>query len=387
MSRLPIIAVDLTAAGEHPAAWRQNDHQLAPESSADLADLAGLVDGTTHLVAAQLAEAAGVDLVTFGETLEAPAEAPGRVTTQLDALGLAARIAPATSRIGLVPTITTTHTEPFHLQAAIATLDWVSQGRGGWLVDVSRSREAAVAVGRRGVVPAPQLWREATDVVEVSRKLWDSWEDDAIIRDVETGRFVDRDKLHDVDHRGPTFSISGPSIVPRPPQGNPVVVVKVTGQESLGTAAYADVVLLPVQGADDLADRLQQVKRAVAEAGRDPGSVRLLASASFLLGADDEVASGRVHELAALFGGPHPIDVIGAAPTLRQRIESWLALGADGVHLRPAVLGIDLPALLADVVPTLRPQAYVHDGGGPRTTLRHRLGLERPLSQYAAIAS
>jgi len=384
MSRPPIIAVDLTAAGEHPGAWRQNDRRTASESSADLA---GLVDGTTHLAAAQLAEAAGVDLVTFGETFEAPPDEPGRVTTQLDALGLAARIAPATSRIGLVPTITTTHTEPFHLQAAIATLDWVSRGRAGWLVDVSRTRDAAVAVGRRGIAPASQLWREATNVVEVSRKLWDSWEDDAIIRDVETGRFVDRDKLHYVDHRGPTFSIKGPSIVPRPPQGNPVVVVKVTDQESVGAAAYADVVLLPVQGEDDLADRLQQVRRAVAEAGRDPGAVRLLASASFLLGADDDAATGRIRELATLFGGPNPIDVIGTAPTLRQRIETWLALGADGVHLRPAVLDIDLPALLADVVPTLRPQPYAADHGEPQTTLRHRLGFERPLSQYAPTAS
>jgi alkanesulfonate monooxygenase SsuD/methylene tetrahydromethanopterin reductase-like flavin-dependent oxidoreductase (luciferase family) len=221
----------------------------------------------------------------------------------------------------------------------------------------------------------------------VSRKLWDSWEDDAIIRDVETGRFVDRDKLHYVDHSGPAFSIKGPSIVPRPPQGNPVVVVRVTDEASVGTAAYADVVLLPVEVEDDIVGRLQQVRRAVAGAGRDPGSVRLLVSASFLLGADEAAATGRVHELNALSGGSHPVDVVGTAPTLRQRIESWLALGADGVHLRPAVLDVDLPALLADVVPTLRPQPYVVDDGGHQTTLRHRLGLERPLSQYAATAS
>jgi alkanesulfonate monooxygenase SsuD/methylene tetrahydromethanopterin reductase-like flavin-dependent oxidoreductase (luciferase family) len=386
MSRSPIIAVDLTAAGEHPAAWRQNDARVAPQTAGALTHLAGLVDGTTHLAAAQLADSAGVDLVTLGETLEAPPDEPGRVTTQLDALGLAARIAPATSRIGLVPTITTTHTEPFHLQAEIATLDWVSQGRAGWLVEVSRTREAAVAVGRRGVAPAAQLWQEATDVVQASRKLWDSWEDDAIIRDVGTGRFIDRDKLHYVDHSGPTFSVKGPSIVPRPPQGNPLVVVKVTDEPSLGTAAYADVVLLRLAGGD-LAHRLEQVRRAVAEAGRDPGAVRLLASASFLLGAGGDAATGRIRELATLFGGPNPIDVIGTAPTLRQRIETWLALGVDGVHLRPAVLGIDLPALLADVVPALRPQSYADVDGEPQTTLRHRLGLEHPLSQYAATPS
>ena len=386
MSRSPIIAVDLTAAGEHPAAWRQNDSRVAPQVAGALTHLAGLVDGTTHLAAAQLADAAGVDLVTLGETFEAPADEPGRVTTQLDALGLAARIAPATSRIGLVPTITTTHTEPFHLQAEIATLDWVSQGRAGWLVEVSRTREAAVAVGRRGVAPAAQLWQEATDVVQASRKLWDSWEDDAIIRDVATGRFVDRDKLHYVDHAGPTFSIKGPSIVPRPPQGNPLVVVKVTDEPSLGTAAYADVVLLRLAG-DDLAHRLQQVRRAVAEAGRDPSSIRVLVSASFLLGENDDAATERVQQLTALFAGPYPIDVVGTAKALRERIQTWLALGADGVHLRPAVLGIDLPALLAGLGPTLRAQSYVTDDRAPQATLRQRLGLQRPLTQYAATAS
>jgi len=386
MSRSPIIAVDLTAAGEHPAAWRQNDSRVAPLVAGALTHLAGLVDGTTHLAAAQLADAAGVDLVTLGETLEAPPDEPGRVTTQLDALGLAARIAPATSRIGLVPTITTTHTEPFHLQAEIATHNWVSRGRAGWLVDVSRTREAAVAVGRRGVAPAAQLWQEATDVVQASRKLWDSWEDDAIIRDVGTGRFVDRDKLHYVDHSGPTFSVKGPSIVPRPPQGNPLVVVKVTDEPSLGTAAYADVVLLRLAG-DDLAHRLQQVRRAVAEAGRDPSSIRVLVSASFLLGEDDDAATERVQQLTALFAGPYPIDVVGTAKALRERIQTWLALGADGVHLRPAVLGIDLPALLAGLVPTLRAQSYVTDDSAPQATLRERLGLQRPLTQYAATAS
>ena len=243
-----------------------------------------------------------------------------------------------------------------------------------------------MAVGRRGVAPAAQLWQEATDVVQASRKLWDSWEDDAIIRDVATGRFVDRDKLHYVDHAGPTFSIKGPSIVPRPPQGNPLVVVKVTDEPSLGTAAYADVVLLRLAG-DDLAHRLQQVRRAVAEAGRDPSSIRVLVSASFLLGENDDAATERVQQLTALFAGPYPIDVVGTAKALRERIQTWLALGADGVHLRPAVLGIDLPALLAGLVPTLRAQSYVTDDGAPQATLRQRLGLQRPLTQYAATAS
>lgn len=103
-------------------------------------------------------------------------------------------VATATTHIGLIPVATVTHTEPFHISKAIATLDFVSHGRAGWQVRVSTSHEAQL-FGRRAL-PGVDLFDEAGDVVEVVRRLWDSWEDDAVIRDVATGRFVDRDKLH-----------------------------------------------------------------------------------------------------------------------------------------------------------------------------------------------
>src|SRR5690606_25128531 len=140
-----------------------------------------------------------------------------------------------------IPTVTTTHTEPFHVATALATLDYTSRGRAGWQARVSATAEEAAHFGRReithpspaeiaevlatGTVPprARELFEEATDVVEVVRRLWDSWEDDAEIRDVATRRFIDRDKLHYVDFEGSHFSVRGPSITPRPPQGQPVV--------------------------------------------------------------------------------------------------------------------------------------------------------------------
>ena len=146
---------------------------------------------------------------------------------------VAARVAPLTRHIGIVPTQVVTHTEPFHASKAIATLDYVSSGRAGVRVRISHRPDEAALFGRRTIPPGllddtdpaalADLFDEAADYVEVLRRLWDSWEDDAEIRDAATGRFVDREKLHYIDFEGAHFSVRGPSITPRPPQGQPVV--------------------------------------------------------------------------------------------------------------------------------------------------------------------
>ena len=117
---------------------------------------------------------------------------------------------------------TVTHTEPFHISKSIATLDYVSHGRAGWQPRVSATAHEAALFGRRDGSQIP-FFDEAVEYVDVVRRLWDSWEDDAIIRDVSTGRYVDVDKLHYIDFAGKYFSVKGPSITPRPPQGQPVV--------------------------------------------------------------------------------------------------------------------------------------------------------------------
>jgi alkanesulfonate monooxygenase SsuD/methylene tetrahydromethanopterin reductase-like flavin-dependent oxidoreductase (luciferase family) len=159
------------------------------------------------------AEEATLDFVTFDDSLGGE---PG-----LDAVLTAARVAPLTTRIGLVPTAVVTHTEPFHLSKAIATLDHVSRGRAGVELKVAPDPLHAKHFGRRDDLT--DLWDEAADHAEVLRRLWDSWEDDAEIRDEATGRFIDRDKLHHIDFEGRWFKVRGPSITPRPPQGHPPI--------------------------------------------------------------------------------------------------------------------------------------------------------------------
>ena len=121
-------------------------------------------------------------------------------------------------------------TEPFHVSTAIATLDYVTRGRAGLLPVVPALPDVDAAVAHAGAdsygLPLTRdgLYQDAAGAVDGVRRLWDSWEDGAIIRDVATGRFVDRDKLHYVDVKTPTLSIRGPSIVPRPPQGQPCLL-------------------------------------------------------------------------------------------------------------------------------------------------------------------
>ncbi|MFT4263904.1 MAG: LLM class flavin-dependent oxidoreductase, partial [Nocardioides sp.] len=219
------LGVALDGAGWHPAAWRESGARprelFTPRYWSDLVGRA---------------EAGLLDLVTIEDALrlqpddpddpDGPGVRPDRVRGRLDAVQIAARVAPLTRHVGLVPTAVVTHTEPFHLSKAIATLDYVSGGRAGVRVQVDPSAATAGHVGRRdpaALALVDDLLEEAADYVEVLRRLWDSWEDDAEIRDVATGRFIDRERLHYIDFEGREFSVKGPSITPRPPQGQPIV--------------------------------------------------------------------------------------------------------------------------------------------------------------------
>jgi alkanesulfonate monooxygenase SsuD/methylene tetrahydromethanopterin reductase-like flavin-dependent oxidoreductase (luciferase family) len=217
------LAVALDGAGWHPAAWREPGARPT-----ELLSAAYWIDVIAE------AERGFLDFVTLEDALSLQSSdrrdadhRADQVRGRLDATLIAARVAPLTTGIGLIPTVTVTHTEPFHISKAIATLDWVSSGRAGVRVKVSARRDEAAHFGRRALPVGPalseDLFAEAADYVEVIRRLWDSWEDAAEIRDVATGRFVDTGKLHYIDFAGRWFAVKGPSITPRPPQGQPLV--------------------------------------------------------------------------------------------------------------------------------------------------------------------
>lgn len=356
------LAVALDAHGWHPAAWR-----AAP------ADPAAIFTAGhwTGLVAE--ADAAELDFVTIDDTFGPPADDPARVTGRLDAVLVACRVAPVTRHVALMPVATTTHTEPFHLSTALATLDYVSRGRAGWQVRVSERPEEAALVGLRPPLSAAALFDEAADTVEVVRRLWDSWQDDAVIKDVATGRFIDRDRLHYIDFEGDYFRVKGPSIVPRPPQGQPVVAALAHSPAAYEFAARcADVVFVTPSDAGDAAG-------IVARTGPP------LVFADLLVFLDEQPATAheRRARLDDLTGSPWRSDAAvfaGSPAELADLLISWQAAGIDGVRLRPATLPHDLAGITRLLVPLLRQRGVFRPRPG---SLRQRLGLPVAVNRYS----
>ncbi|MEU0546322.1 LLM class flavin-dependent oxidoreductase [Micromonospora sp. NPDC005979] len=394
------LAVALDGLGWHPAAWRlSRAGASAPLTARYWAALAGE------------AERAALDLLTFEDSLDLQSTRPdgpdGRVDQlrgRLDAVQIAARLAPLTRHIGLVPTTSTTHTEPFHLATGVATLDHLSGGRAGWRPRVSARRAEAGHFGRREVPaldPArlddPEVVRlvgdliaEAGDAVEVVRRLWDSWQDDAEIRDVASGRFVDRERLHYIDFVGRWFSVKGPSIVPRSPQGQPVVAALAHSSVPYAFAArHADVVFVTPTDAAHAAAIVAEVRATEAVVGRTEPPLRVFADLGVLLDESPTLARRRGARLDELHGQEFRSDAAaftGTAADLADLIVTWQRSGVDGFRLRPAVLPHDLTLITRALVPALRGRGLFRVGY-PGGTLRDLLGLPRPASRYAVAAT
>ena len=360
------LGVGLDGYGWHPHAWRTT---LAAEPNT-----ASALSGRYWAELAATAERGLLDFLTIDDTLmpqNGPREqiSPRRLAGRADAVLVGARIAPATRHIGLIPVATVTHTEPFHVSKAIATLDFVSHGRAGWQPRVSSTVHEAALFGRRNATEsAEDLFDEATDFVEVVRRLWDSWEDDAVIRDVSTGRFVDRDKLHYIDFVGKYFSVKGPSITPRSPQGQPVVAALAHAARIYEfAAAGADVVF--ITPTDDAAVRtiIDEVRHAGGE------HLKIYADVVVACGGDID---GFVSDAVIFTDG---------APALVDLLLRWQELGVDGARLRPAVNFTDLPVIVDEVVPLLQRAGVFRTEYRAGETLRERLHLSASPNRYVRV--
>ncbi|WP_405985370.1 LLM class flavin-dependent oxidoreductase [Streptomyces sp. NBC_00872] len=392
------LAVALDGAGWHPAAWRE------PEARpAELLTARYWTDLVTE------AERGLLDFVTIDDSLSLqtsrqvePDERTDQVRGRLDAVLTAARVAPLTRNIGVVPTAVVTHTEPFHLSKAIATLDYVSTGRAGIQVRVSGRADEAAHFGRRtvpglrtedlaGAAGRPwvkELFDEAADYVEVLRRLWDSWEDDAEIRDVATGRFIDRDKLHYIDFEGAHFSVKGPSITPRPPQGQPLVtaLAHATVPYEL-VARSADLGFVTPGDADDARAVLAEIRAAQASAGRADETVHVFGDLVVFLDEDPGAAAGRKARLDERAGAEYGSDArvfTGSPAQLADLLEEWRDAGLTGFRLRPGALPYDLEQITRRLVPELQRRGAFRTGY-EASTLRGLLGLPRPANRYAAV--
>ena len=368
----------LDGTGWHPASWREPDARPR-----ELLTAGYWVDLVTE------AERGLLDLVTIEDTLglqstnpRLPDDRTDQVRGRLDAVLVAARVAPLTSHIGIVPTQVVTHTEPFHASKAIATLDYVSTGRAGVRVRISHRPDEAALFGRRtvpaglldGTDPAAlaDLFDEAADYVEVLRRLWDSWEDDAEIRDAATGRFVDREKLHYIDFDGRALlgprPLDHPAARRRGSRSSPRSRHRDVAYRLVGRSA--DLGFVTPRDAGDAAAILGDDPRRAG--GRGPGGEtaararrrrrvprRLGRGGRGAQGAARRAARARVRAATRGCSSGRP----PSWPTWRW---SGGRPGSAGLRLRPGVLPHDLEQITRGLVPELQRR------GAFRTGLRGR---------------
>jgi alkanesulfonate monooxygenase SsuD/methylene tetrahydromethanopterin reductase-like flavin-dependent oxidoreductase (luciferase family) len=365
-----ILSAAISGFGAHPGA------------TGDARDLVSVA----HYRRLVRAAAAGqLDFVLLDDARAIPA---GRIVGRLDALSVLARLAPETPQIGLAIGVPTTYSEPFHVSRELATLDFVSGGRAAWSVTTTPSTQEAANFGRDQAPPANARRARAEEFVEVSRKLWDSWEDDAVIADRASGRYLDPAKLHHINHVGPHFQVRGPQITYRPPQGHVVVIQDDQGDPAVvPSAALADVLILHHETLAEAQAAYAQHQGVAAAAGR---TVRVLQRILPILGATEVLASVRAAELDAAAGGvptPHALRLVGTPAQVAEQLADWFAAGAaDGFHLLPATLPEGLEVITGELVPELQRRGLFRSAYAG-TTLRDQLDLPRPLSQYAGTTS
>ena len=377
--------------------------------------------------------------------LNMPLEALKRsaTATSFDPPTLLPALAAVTERIGLIATGSTTFDLPYHLARRFAALDHLSGGRAGWNVVTTSNPDAALNFGLDDHMDHDQRYVRAREFYDVVVGLWDSWADDAFIRDVESGVYFDPARLHVLDHKGKYFSVRGPLNVARPPQGWPVIVQAGASEAGKQLAAEtAEAVFAGINGLSDARELYADIKGRMPALGRQPAHLKILpgcfvvvgesvkearrkralldslvhyesaiASLSIALGHDasrfdpdrplpdipetNASQSGRervialaerdqltVRELAQRLGGFAGLSMVGTAVTIADEMEEWLETGgSDGFNIMFPYLPAGLDDFVDLVVPELQRRGlFRRDYQG--ATLREHLGLPRPANRY-----
>ena len=218
------------ATGHHADGWRM------PGALARADDFPSL------LAVTQMAERAKLDFVFFADAPSSAVDGPPGFMLNLEPMTLLAALAACTTRIGLVATVSSTFTEPYNLARYVASIDQISQGRAGWNVVTTSDAPSAANFGR-ALPPHDARYEIADEYLQVVQGLWDSWEAGARIADADTGQYIDKTKVHAIDHAGAHFKVKGPLSIGRSPQGQPVIVQ--AGSSAAGqnfAAKYAEIV-------------------------------------------------------------------------------------------------------------------------------------------------
>ncbi len=261
----------LAQSGHHVASWLHPDAR--PDTELDFSKL-------LHL--AKTAEEGLFDFIFSADSLSGEKFTPETlprtaIGVRIEPMTLLTALAAVTENIGLVCTATTTYDQPYLVARRFASLDYVSGGRAGWNVVTSAHPPEARNFGG-GVHPNKETrYRRAREFVEVVNGLWDSFDQDALTLDRAHAQYYDPAKLHVLNHEGEFFRVRGPLMIPKSPQGRPIVVQAGASEDGRQLAAEtAEVVFTAQQSLEDAQIFYRDVKRRAREAGRDPGSVLIM---------------------------------------------------------------------------------------------------------------
>ncbi len=364
-------------------------------------------------------------------------------TTSFDPMILLPALAACTDRLGLIATGSTTFEEPYLVARRFASLDHLSNGRAAWNVVTTSNPDSARNFGRDTHMEHAERYRRAREFIDVVKGLWDSWADDAFIRDVENGIFFDPARLHVLDHHGKYFNVRGPLNVARPVQGHAVIVQAGASHDGRQLAAETAEMVFAAGGPIDAAQEYyNDVKTRARDAGRDPNLIKIMpgalvvvgdtdteaqakkdyldslvhpdsgiASLSIALGVDaskfdldgplpdipetNQSKSGRervlararrdnptVRDLAKVLGAYGGLSIVGTPKTIADTMERWLHERAcDGFNVMFPSVPQGLDEFVDRVVPELQRRGLFRKEYEGHT-LRDHLGLPRPANRF-----
>ncbi|MBB6633791.1 LLM class flavin-dependent oxidoreductase [Cohnella thailandensis] len=261
---------------------------------------------------ARKAEEGKFDLVFIADGLYINEKSIPHFLNRFEPLTILSALAAATSKIGVVGTLSTSYSEPFTVARQFGSLDHISGGRAGWNVVTSPLEGSALNYGRANHPTHDERYEIAEEFLKVARGLWDSWEDDAFVRDKESGVFFDPSKLHTLNHKGKHFSVQGPLNIARSKQGHPVIFQAGSSESGRNLAAKeADAVFTGPETLEEAKAFYRDVKRRAALEGRSPDDIVILPGIGPIIGRTEEEAERKYQEIASLVSIENALNYLG----------------------------------------------------------------------------
>lgn len=288
----------LQGAGGFMNAWRH--HRVPADASVNV--------NWYHQLARQ-AEDTGLDFLFVADGLHINEKSLPHFLNRFEPVALLSSLASVTERIGLAGTISTSYSDPFTVARQLATLDLLSHGRAGWNVVTSPLEGSARNFGKTHPEHS-QRYQIAREYIEVVQGLWNSWEEDAFIRDKQSGEFFDASKLHKLNHQGDHFSVEGPLNIQRSPQGQPVIFQAGASESGIRlAAATADAVFTNARTLEEAEGYAASLREQVAQQGRE--AVGIFPGISPIIGATQQEAEEKYQYLLSLLTLEQALNYLG----------------------------------------------------------------------------